>query len=313
MILFITLIYVGILFLLVKFGLLRWTMWTKLSPLFFSLLLMVVLFLPLQFFAPSGDVLVLQPTVQVVPPVEGLVSEVTVSPNQRVEKGDILFRMDATKYSAVVARLEADLRLEQIRLDQSLSLVQRGAGRQLEVDRHQAQVDSLVAQLAGARWDLEQTIVRSPGAGVIANAQALQPGARVMSMPFQQAMGLVLDDRVLVMQVHQIYLRHIQPGQSAEVTFKTLPGEVFQARVEAVISGTAQGQVAPGGTLLTPRDLTPLPHGVRLVVEDPAVAARLAAGVVGTANIYSGKMETFYVIKQVMLWMDAWLNYINPL
>lgn len=312
MILFITLIYVGILFLLVKIGLLRWNLWTKLSPLFFSLLLLVVLFLPLQFFAPSGAVLVLQPTVQIVPPVEGLVTEVTVSPNQRVEKGDVLFRLDAVKYRAMVDRLEADLRLAKIQLDQSLQLVQKGSGRQLEVDRHQAQVDSLNAQLTSALWDLEHTTIRSPGNGTIINARALQPGARVVSIPFLQAMGFVDDERVLIVQIHQIYLRHIKPGQSAEVTFKTLPGEVFEARVEMVIPGTAQGQITPGGNMLTPRDLTPMPHGVRLILEDPEVAGRLTAGVIGTANIYSGQMELFYVIKRVMLWMDAWLNYVNP-
>jgi hypothetical protein len=79
-----------------------------------------------------------------------------------------------------------------------------------------------------------------------------------------------------------------------------------------VIAGTAQGQVAPSGTMLMPRDLTPLPHGVRLVFEDPDVAGRLAAGAIGTATIYSGKMETVYIIKRVMIWMDAWLNYIIP-
>ena len=313
MILFITLIYIGVLFLLVKVGLLRWNLGTKLSPLVFSLLMLIVLFLPLQFFAPTGDVLVLQPTVQIVPPVEGLVTEVVVDPNQRVTKGDVLFHLNPVKYRAAVSRLEADIKLEQIRLDQSLLLVQRGAGRQLEVDRHQAQVDSLNAQLVSAYWDLEQTVVRSPGNGIITNAQALQSGARVVSMPFQQAMGIVLDERVLVVQIHQIYLRHIKPGQTAEVTFKTLPGEVFEARVEMVIHGTAQGQVAPGSNMLTPRDLTPMPHGVRLILEDPEVARRLTAGVIGTANIYSGQMELFYVIKRVMLWMDAWLNYVNPL
>jgi hypothetical protein len=80
-----------------------------------------------------------------------------------------------------------------------------------------------------------------------------------------------------------------------------------------VIPGTAQGQVAPNGNMLTPRDLTPMPHGVRLILEDPGVAERLTAGVIGTANIYSGKMQMFYIINRTMLWMDAWLNYVNPL
>jgi len=312
MILFLTLIYVGLLLILVKAGLVSWNLWAKISPVIFSLLMLIVLFLPLQFYAPSGPVLVLQPTVQIVPPVDGLVAEVGVGPNQRVEKGDVLFSLDPVKYQATVNRLEADLKLAQIQLDQSVQLVGKGAGRQLEVDRHQAKVDSLNAQLASARWNLEHTVIKAPADGLATNVQALQPGARVVSMPLQQAMVFVSDERLLVAQIHQIYLRHIKPGQSAEVTFKMLPGEVFKATVEMVIPGTAQGQVAPSGTMLTPRNLTPIPHGVRLVFEDPGVADRLTAGAVGTATIYSGKMETVYIIKRVMIWMDAWLNYIIP-
>ncbi len=313
MILFLTLIYIGILFIVVKAGWVPWNLWAKISPLFFMLLALIVLILPLQFYAPSGSVLVVQPTVQIVPPVEGLVEEVAVGPNQQVAKGDVLFRLETTKYQATVDRLEADLKLARIRLDQSTELVKRGAGRQLEVDRTQAQVDSLTAQLASARWDLQHTVVRAPGDGVVSNVEALQPGARVVSMPFQQAMVFVDSKRVLIAQIQQIYLRHIKPGQPAEVTFKMLPGEVFDARVEMVIPGTAQGQVAPSGSLLLPREMVPLPHGVRLILADQGVAGRLTAGAVGTATIYSGKMETVYIIKRVMIWMDAWLNYIVPL
>lgn len=165
MILFLTLIYIGILLILVKAGLVPWNLWAKISPVIFSLLLLIVLFLPLQFYAPSGTVLVFQPTVQIVPPVDGLVTEVAVGPNQRVEKGEVLYRLETVKYQALVDRLEADLKLGQIKLAQSVQLVKKGAGRQLEVDRHRAQVDSLKAQVASARWDLEHTVVRAPGDG----------------------------------------------------------------------------------------------------------------------------------------------------
>jgi len=125
-------------------------------------------------------------------------------------------------------------------------------------------------------------------------------------------MVLVGDERVFIVQIHQNNLRHIKPGQAAEVTFKMLPGEVFEARVEMVIPGTVQGQVAPSGAMLTHRELTPMPHGVRLVLEEPGVAGRLTAGAIGTATIYSGKMESAYIIKRVMIWMDAWINFIIP-
>jgi multidrug resistance efflux pump len=312
MILFLTLLYVGVLLVLVKLKLLPWNLWTKISPVIWSLLLTVVLFLPLQFYAPSGPVLVLQPTVQIVPVVDGLVSEVAVVPNQRVAEGDLLFRIDPTKYQAQVKRLEADFKLAETRLQQNREVVDRGLGKQVEVDRSQAQVDSLVAQLAAARWDLDHTEVRSPGDGLLANVEALEPGARVVSFPLQSAMGLIRDKRVLGTQIHQIYLRHIRPGQPAEVTFKVLPGQVFTAQVEFVVPANVLGQVAPSGALLTPREAVPVPFFVRLVLDDEDVTNKLPAGAVGTVAIYTGNMSAIYVIRRVMVWMDAWLNFIVP-
>jgi len=311
MILFLTLAYVGVLLVLVKMNLVRWNLWTKISPIVWMIFLLVVLFMPLQFYAPSGAVVMLQPTVQIVPPVDGIVSTVTVSTTQRVKKGDVLFSIEPTKYQAQVDRLTADLKIANIRLNQSQLLLKKQVGKQVDVDRSQAQVDSVNAQLSSARWDLEQTVIRAPAEGFVANVDALQTGARVVSFPMQQTMVLVVDKRIVGAQIQQIYLRHIEPGQPAEVTFKLLPGEVFEAKVEMVIPGTAQGQYGPSGTLPAPRDLTPGPFAVRLLL-DEEVAKRLPVGAVGTVAIYSGKMSGIYIIRRVMIWMDAWLNYIIP-
>jgi multidrug resistance efflux pump len=229
-----------------------------------------------------------------------------------VESGDVLFTIDPIRYQAVVDRVEADLALARIRLSQSEELLRRGSGRQIDVDRDSKQVASLEAQVRSARWDLDHTEVRAPGDGWVANVEALRVGARVVSLPFQQALALVEDKRVVLAQIHQIYLRHIEPGQPVEMTFKMLPGEVFTGTVETVIPGTAQGQYAQSGFLPAARDTTPGPFGVRLLLDDATVAARLPAGAVGTVAIYSGRMSGIYVIRRVMIWMDAWLNYILP-
>jgi len=312
MILFLTLLYVGVLLLLVKFKLLPWNLWTKMSPAIWALLLMVVLFMPLQFYAPSGPAMVLQATVQIVPSVDGLVTSVDVGPNQRVSEGDLLYKIDPVKYQATVDRLDADMKLAEIRLAQHQEIMERGVGKQVDVDRSQAQVDGLVAALKAARWDLEHTEVRAPGSGVLTNVEALQPGTRVVPFPMQSTMAFISDKRIVGTQIHQIYLRHIEPGQPAEVTFKVLPGQVFPAKVELVIAANAMGQVAPSGALLAPREAVPLPYFVRLVLDDKDITSKLPAGAIGTVAIYTGDMPAIYVIRRVMVWMDAWLNFIVP-
>ena len=236
-----------------------------------------------------------------------------MSANQHVQAGDPLFSIDQTQFEAAANRLEADLQLAQIRLSQSTELLKRGSGRQIDVDRDQKQVDSLEAQLRSARWDLEQTVVRAPGRGWLANVEALQVGVRVVSFPVQQAMALVSDKRVILVQIQQSYLRHVEPGQPIEITLKMLPGQVFTGTVEHVIRGVSQGQVSPTGVLAAPQEVVPAPFPVRIRLDDESVVSHLPAGADGSAAIYTtGPLSAIYVIRRVMIWMDAWLKFLTP-
>lgn len=110
MIIFLTLLYVGLLFVLLKIGVIK-----KFTPLLggsvviWFLLLNVILFIPMQFYAPAGEVRVMRYVIQIVPMVGGRVTEVPVEPNVPVKKGDVLFALDRTTYQAEVDRLEAQL------------------------------------------------------------------------------------------------------------------------------------------------------------------------------------------------------------
>ncbi len=43
----------------------------------------------------------------------------------------------------------------------------------------------------------------------------------------------------------------MKPGDAAELTFKTRPGEVFAAKVEAIVQAMSEGQMTLGGNLLS--------------------------------------------------------------
>lgn len=108
MIIFLTLCYCGLVFLLVKLGVIKLTLWWKISPLVWMVLLLIVLFLPMQFAAPSGTVNVYQPVVEIIPNVSGEVIDVPVEGLVPLEKGDVLFRIDQVPFQATVDRLEAE-------------------------------------------------------------------------------------------------------------------------------------------------------------------------------------------------------------
>ncbi len=313
MILFLTLVYIGILMILIKVGAVPLNTLTKISPVIFSLLLLVLLFIPMGFFAPSGSAIVLKHSIQIVPNVAGIVTEVAVEAYTPVKKGDLLFRIYDRPYQAAVDALKAQLKLAERRLEQSQSLAESRAGSVFEVEAAETQVESLRAQLDGAEFNLESTEVLSPVDGHVTSL-ALRPGHMLMAAPFTVGMVLVDDSEMsVVASIHQINLRHVAPGQEAEVVFKVRPGRVYTATVEYVVADLATGQVSPGGVMPVPGEIMPAPYYVRLKLDDEEAARSLPTGAAGTAAIYTGEFEVSYMIRRVMMRMDAWLAYIMPI
>ena len=109
MIVFLTLCYCAVLFLLVKVGVIKLNTFWKLSPLLWALLLFIVLFIPMQWGAPTGPVRTFNPVVEVVPNVTGEVISVPVKPLAKLKKGDILFEIDPVPFQAAVDRNQAQL------------------------------------------------------------------------------------------------------------------------------------------------------------------------------------------------------------
>jgi multidrug resistance efflux pump len=312
MIIFLTLLYTGVLFALIKFKVVPSNTLTKTSPLLFSLLLMVGIFFPMQFAAPSGPVIAGKHIVQIVPLVGGRVSEVAIEPDQPLKKGDLLFRLDDTPYRAAVAAIEAQLTLAKRRFGQASELQESQAGSRYEQEAAKTQVESLEAQLAAAQFNLDNSSVYAPTDGHV-TALALREGTVLMAAPLTQAMAFVDDsETIIAVQIHQINLRHVAPGQLAEVTFKTHPGQVFSATVDHVVADLATAQLAPSGTAAIPKEIVPAPFYVQLLLDDADMARSLPSGAVGTAAIYTGEFELSYMIRKTMMRMDAWTAYIIP-
>ena len=139
MIVFLTLVYVVVLILMWKIGVIRMTLTWKLSPFLWLLLLNVVLFIPMQWGAPEGPAAVFRNVIEIVPAVSGQVVDVPVASFQDIKKGDILFQIDPEPFQDDVDRLSAAL----IAAEQQPALLQ-------------ASVDIAEAALARSRAQQEQ-------------------------------------------------------------------------------------------------------------------------------------------------------------
>jgi multidrug resistance efflux pump len=312
MLVFLTLIYIALLFGLIKMGKVPDSKKTWLTIIPYELVLVVGFFIPMQWGAPAGAAIALTYSVAITPNVVGEVIEVPVTERSSLKTGDVLFRIDPTQYQAALDGLTAQLQLAETRLKQSQELVSQDAGSIYELQAYQAQVDGLKAQIDNARYNLEETVVRAPSDGYVTNV-TLRPGARTANLPLFRAMAFIdTSETGVIAQVHQIHARYIEPGQVAEVTFKTIPGKVFPATVQYIVPMTVQGQVPTTGMAFQALNTAPGPFAVRLNLDDAELAANLPPGSVGSFAIYTTRMKAAHVIRRVMIRMTAIMNYVKP-
>ena len=312
MIVFLSVIYIVLLLLAFKMKWLKPTLVWKLSPIAWILFLVIALFIPMQFWAPSGPLIVAQHSVQIVPNVQGEVIEVNVDVNQEVRKDDVLFRIDPTIYQSKVDTLESQLGLASTRLDEAVELANHGAGSQYDVEQFTGQVEQLKAQLDGARYNLEETTVRAPADGYVTSV-ALRPGARVTNIPLAQAMAFVESrDLYYASEIFQNHLRFIEHGQAAEIAFKMYPGRVFEATVDYVVPVSPTGQIAVSGFAAPPKELPHTPFWVVISPGEELKNMDLPIGATGTVAIYTSAGQATHVIRKVVLRVEAIKNYIVP-
>ena len=302
-------VYLVLLFLLVRFGIVTFNLFWKCSPFIVLLLLNLLLFIPMGWGAPQGAALVVRNAVSIIPNVAGEVIDVPVEGNTALKSGDVLFRIDPVPYEAQVRAIEAQLKLSATRLAQMTQLFERDSGRGFDVEQRQSEVDQLKAQLESAKWNLDKTTVRAPVDGYATNV-ALRKGARVASSP---VMAFIDTSQTLVgVEISQNDARYVAAGQPVEITFKFEPGIVRTGKVETVFQAISTGQAQVSGTAVAPTEIQSAPFVIRVKLDDGDLAKRLPAGSTGTAAIFTEAVKPTHIIRKVLLRQIAILNYVNP-
>jgi multidrug resistance efflux pump len=305
-------VYLLLLFILVKLKIVPFNLFWKVSPVIVLLLLLVGLFIPMNWGAPQGPALVVRNSVSIVPDVSGEVIDVPVSANVPLKAGDVLFRIDPVPFQASLDALQAQLKFQELRLQQMTQLQERQTGRAFDVEQRQAEVDQLKAQVVGAKWNLDKTVVRAPSEGYVTNL-ALRVGARVANLPLAPVMAFIdTSETIIGVELQQIGARYVRAGQPVELTFKFMPGTIYTGKVEALLKAIATGQVQTSGLAVTPSAVQAAPLVARVRLDDADFARRLPAGSAGEAAIFTDRVQPTHVIRKVILRQLAILNYVNP-
>ncbi|MEJ2793254.1 HlyD family secretion protein [Iodobacter sp. LRB] len=254
--------------------------------------------------------------------------------------------LDSAKSNLIAAQAHLDLMSK--RLGESRELAKHGAGPQFDVESFTtevkkaesavanakageakiqtklegvvgpdlASVAQIKAQLEAARYDLQSTVVRAPADGYAVNV-SVRPGNYLVSMPFKPALSFVEHEQRILAFFEQNELRYVNPGDKAEIAFKSLPGDVVHAKVDSIVWANGQGQLVQGGVVPnTPAEYlsAPLPqkYAVKLTIEPREGDENLfiPMGARGGAAIYTDKLAALHLLRMVMIRAQSKVNYL---
>jgi len=174
-----------------------------------------------------------------------------------------------------------------------------------------AQVAQIRAQLDNARWQLEQTVTRSPCDCYVVNLQ-LRAGGFVAGLPFNPVMTLVETTGSVVAFYNQNELHQVAPGNEAEFSLNTHPGRVIKGTVNSIIWASGAGQLPASGTLPMTGVLAAPPQrfAVKFDVAEKDQALFMAPGAAGNAAIYTETAAAIHILRKVILRVGALVNYL---
>jgi multidrug resistance efflux pump len=186
-----------------------------------------------------------------------------------------------------------------------------------EINGVNTTVAAVEAELAQARFYLDNTVLVAPEDGRIVNLQ-VRPGMVAGDVRFGAIASFICDEgRYLLANYNQESLKYVANGQPAEVALDLYPGQIFTAKVEAIWKASGTGQLLPSGTL---PDFEPAPpkrpqgqYAVKIVF-DGADQSKFPIGAQGAVAVYtSGMKGGWAAMRRIGIRTYSWLNWLYPI
>ncbi|WP_297769103.1 HlyD family secretion protein [uncultured Alcanivorax sp.] len=180
------------------------------------------------------------------------------------------------------------------------------------VDGDDPAVAAIKAQLEEARFDLQNTIIRAPLDGFVTQL-AVRPGMMAVPLPLKPLANFVNSEkRRYVGAFRQQSLLRLQAGNEAEITFTSLPGQVFTGKLVEVLPTIAESQLSAGQQLLGSDAFRRMDNEALAIIElepNESVEA-LPMGVSAQAAVYSEHLHHVAIIRRMLLRMMSWQHYL---
>ena len=225
----------------------------------------------------------------------GTVVEIAVDNGAAVKKGDLLIRLDTSVEEAQLAAAEANLKLAELEMERSKSLLGQNTISQAEFDSKDAAAKAAAAEVANVKAQLAKKAIRAPFAGrvgirMVNLGQTVAAGTEVL--PLQS-----LDPIFIDFTLPQQRIAAIRPGQVVRVKVDGLDG-AFEGKVTAINPevDTATRNVRIQGTLANPDET--LRPGMFAEVAIVRPEKRKVVAVPSTAIVFAPFGDSVYVVEE---------------
>ncbi|TKD40053.1 MAG: HlyD family secretion protein [Mesorhizobium sp.] len=217
-------------------------------------------------------------------------SQVDYAQSQYDRAADLARKGINAKSSLDEARNELDKAKQQLAAAEQGILSARaalGGNPDIETDKHPTVMAALAARDKAA-YDLGQTTVKAPAAGIISQAASFKVGQYVGSGT--PLFSLVeTGDTWIDANFKETQLTNMKPGQKAEIVVDTYPGKTFEATVQAIGAGTgAEFSLLPAQNATGNRVKVTQRIPVRLQLADADAKMELRTGMSATVTVDTG-------------------------
>lgn len=111
----------------------------------------------------------------------------------------------------------------------------------------------------------------------------------------------------------QNLVKNIKPGDSVEIAFKSLPGQIAAGTVDSVLDWTGEGQMQRDSSSQLPIVADLKSKGqlfVRITLDDQELADKLPLGAAGSVAVYTDFGKSFHLFSKIAIRIKMWMNYL---
>jgi HlyD family secretion protein len=186
--------------------------------------------------------------------ISGVVAAVYVHDGSEATAGEVLVKLDQSTYlaavdvaEAAVQRATAAVEQAQLQLDQLPPDASPGqlASVQANLRLAEAERDLAESTLSEAQTSLQQTEVRAPFAGTVADV-VIEAGEQAIAGQTLLSIGDISTWLIETTDLSELEVLRVAVGDRATISFEALPGRTIDGTVERI---QVRGTIADGGVV----------------------------------------------------------------